>query len=426
VSPTEIADAIHHLDNSYLVIQGPPGTGKTYSSANAILELVKRGHRVGITANTHAAAHQLLSEIARFATDHGFTQDSPVRIAVKPKEGEVQPTFTQVGVDVKFVKDAKKIAATLSDFNIIVGTSFLFSNAAMRSSVDTLIIDEAGQLSLADSLAVSLAARNTVLVGDPQQLKQPTRASHPGTSGLSGLEHINQGHDVVPPEYGILLRITRRMHPEIAKFISEQVYEGKLEADPPCANQRIGEGGLVSGSGLYWLPVQHEGCSVRSVAEVTSVVKIYASVLGKQFTDKHGNTRPIEPRDIFVIAPYNAQVQELRRQLLANPVAVSFGVTEDSLRQRVGTVDKAQGSEAPIVLVSYTSSSANDIPRNFEFLYSKNRFNVAVSRAQAVTVVVASPELLNVNCKTIDQVRLANMLCRYVEMATPLSIVDFA
>jgi uncharacterized protein len=424
VSPSEIADAIHHLDNSYLVIQGPPGTGKTYSSANAILELVKRGHRVGITANTHAAAHQLLSEIARFASDHKFTQDSPVRIAVKPKDGEVHPTFNQVGVDVKFVKDAKKIAASLSDFNIIVGTSFLFSNAAMRSSVDTLIIDEAGQLSLADSLAVSLAARNTVLVGDPQQLKQPTRASHPGTSGLSGLEHINQGHDVVPPEYGILLRITRRMHPEIAKFISEQVYEGKLEADPPCANQNIGDGGLVSGSGLYWLPVQHEGCSVRSVAEVAAVVKIYASVLGKPFTDKHGSTRPIEPRDIFVIAPYNAQVQELRRQLLANPIAVSFGVTEDSLRQRVGTVDKAQGSEAPIVLVSYTSSSANDIPRNFEFLYSKNRFNVAVSRAQAITVVVASPELLNVNCKTIDQVRLANMLCRYAEMATPLVVVD--
>jgi len=425
VTPSDIADSIDQLDNSYLVIQGPPGTGKTFSSANAILELVKRGHRIGITANTHAAAHQLLSEIARFAADHGFSDDSPIRIVVKPKDGEVQPVFNKRGVDVKFVKDAKKIASTLSDFNIVVGTSFLFSNSAMRSSVDTIIIDEAGQLSLADSLAVSLAARNTVLVGDPQQLKQPTRASHPGTSGLSGLEHINQGHDVVPPEYGILLRITRRMHPAIAKFISEQVYEGKLEADPPCANQRIGEGGLVSGSGLYWLPVQHDGCSVRSIAEVAAVVKIYESVLGKQFTDKQGNTRPIEPHDIFVIAPYNAQVQELRRQLLTSRIAASFGVTEDSLRQRVGTVDKAQGSEAPIVLVSYTSSSANDIPRNFEFLYSKNRFNVAVSRAQAITVVIASPELLNVNCKTIDQVRLANMLCRYVEMATPLAVVDF-
>jgi uncharacterized protein len=214
------------------------------------------------------------------------------------------------------------------------------------------------------------------------------------------------------------------MHPEIAKFISEQVYEGKLEADPPCANQHISEGGLVSGSGLFWLPVEHEGCSVRSVREVNAVVKIYESVLGKQFTDKHGKTRAIEPRDIFVIAPYNAQVQEMRRQLLGSSIAASFGATEDLLRQRVGTVDKAQGSEAPIVLVSYTSSSANDIPRNFEFLYSKNRFNVAVSRAQAITVVIASPELLNVQCKTIEQVRLANMLCRYVEMAQSLVVVD--
>lgn len=424
VAPVDIANAIHHLNNSYLVIQGPPGTGKTYSSANAILELVKKGHRVGITANTHAAAHQLLSEICRFASNHGFSELSPIRIAVKPKDGDTPPDFNDAGVDLQVVKDAKKIAASLSEFDIVVGTSYLFSNASMRNAVDTLIIDEAGQLSLADSLAVSLSARNTVLVGDPQQLKQPTRASHPGNSGLSGLEHINQGHDVVPPEYGILLRVTRRMHPEIAKFISEQVYENKLEADPPCANQRIGEGGLVSGSGLFWLPIKHEGCSVRSVHEVSAVVKIYESVLGKQFTDKYGKTRIIEPRDIFVIAPYNAQVQELRRQLLASSIATSSGSTEDLLKQRVGTVDKAQGSEAPIVLVSYTSSSANDIPRNFEFLYSKNRFNVAVSRAQAITVVIASPELLNVQCKTIEQVRLANMLCRYVEMATPLVVVD--
>ena len=424
VTPSEIAHAIHHLNNSYLVIQGPPGTGKTYSSANAILELVKCGHRIGITANTHAAAHQLLGEISRFASHHGFNDQTPLRVAVKPKDGESLPDFNEVGVDLKIVKDAKKIAASLAEFDIVVGTSFLFSNAAMRKSVDTLIIDEAGQLSLADSLAVSLAARNTVLVGDPQQLKQPTRASHPGTSGLSGLEHINQGHDVVPSNYGILLRTTRRMHPDIAKFISEQVYEGKLESDPPCANQQIGTGGLVSGSGLFWVPVAHEGCSVRSIREVNAIVQIYESVLGKQFTDKNGKTRLIEPRDIFVIAPYNAQVQELRRQLIASSVASCFGATDDLLLQRVGTVDKAQGSEAPIVLVSYTSSSANDIPRNFEFLYSKNRFNVAVSRAQAITVVVASPELLNVNCKTINQVRLANMLCRYVEMAKPLVVVD--
>jgi uncharacterized protein len=420
--PLQIAEAIHHLDNSYLVIQGPPGTGKTYSSANAILALIKKGHRVGITANTHAAAHQLLREITKFAKDHGFTADEPLRICVKPKDGDAPLVFDEQEVAVKSVKDAKKISADAEKFDVIVGTSFLFSNESMRNSVDTLIIDEAGQLSLADSLAVSLAARNTVLVGDPQQLKQPTRAAHPSTSGLSGLEHINQGHDVVPPNYGVLLRVTRRMHPLITEFISEQVYEGKLGADDPCALQTIGEGGIVQGSGLRWVPVVHENCSVRSVPEVKAVVKIYESVLGRDFTDKFGKVRPITPRDIFVIAPYNAQVQELRRQLLSCSSAITFGLTEDLLRQRVGTVDKAQGSEAPIVLVSYTSSSADDVPRNFEFLYSKNRFNVAVSRAQAITVVVASPELLNVNCKTIEQVRLANMLCRYAEMATTISL----
>lgn len=413
----DIAEAIHHLDKSYLVIQGPPGTGKTYSSAKAILALIKRGHRIGITSNTHAAAHQLLREVMQFAGDHGFSAETPLRVVVKPKDKAVNFGYIGPEVALTVIMDTKKIASSFEKFDVIVGTSFLFSNAAMRDSVDTLIIDEAGQLSLADSLAVSLAARNTVLVGDPQQLKQPTRAAHPGTSGLSGLEHINQGHDVVPADYGILLPVTRRMHPTIAAFISEQVYEGKLTADEPCALQSIGPGGLVSGSGLRWVPVEHEGCSVRSPQEVREVVKIYESVLGRDFTDKFGDVRRITPRDIFVIAPYNAQVQELRRKLLDIRDATQLGITDEVVQQRVGTVDKAQGSEAPIVLVSYTSSSADDIPRNFEFLYSKNRFNVAVSRAQALTVVVASPRLLDVNCKTIDQIKLVNMLCRYVELA---------
>ncbi|MFM9136575.1 MAG: AAA domain-containing protein, partial [Actinomycetota bacterium] len=133
--------------------------------------------------------------------------------------------------------------------------------------------------------------------------------------------------------------------------------------------------------------------------------------------DKHGVTRPIEPKDIFVIAPYNAQVRELRQRIRGSAVARAAGITDELLRSKVGTVDKAQGAEAPVVLMSYTSSSAADIPRNFEFLYDKNRLNVAVSRAQALAVVVASPQLLSVECKTIDQVKLANMLCRYAEMA---------
>ena len=178
----------------------------------------------------------------------------------------------------------------------------------------------------------------------------------------------------------------------------------------------------MSGHGLRWLPIEHQGCSSRSVEEAIAVIKIYESLLGKTFTDKHGVTRPIEPKDIFVIAPYNAQVRELRQRIQSSAVVKGIGITDELLRSRVGTVDKAQGAEAPVVLVSYTSSSAADIPRNFEFLYDKNRLNVAVSRAQALAVVIASPALLSVECKTIDQVKLANMLCRYVECAEAITL----
>ena len=416
-SPEQIAEAIHHLDDSYLVIQGPPGTGKTYSSANAILQLVAKGHRIGITSNTHAAVHQLLSEIALHAPNYGYAKDKQLKVGLKVNKADDAPTLAGESIALSAVTDNKRMASKATSFDIIGGTSFLFANSDMRDSVTTLVIDEAGQLSLADTLAVSLAAKNTVLVGDPQQLKQPTRAAHPGTSGLSGLEHINQGHDVVPPNYGILLGVTRRMHPSITSFISEQVYEGKLVSAEECAEQIIGDGGLVSGSGLRWLPIEHHGCSSRSIEEAIAIVKIYESLLGKSFTDKHGVTRPIEPKDIFVIAPYNAQVRELRQRIRSSAAIKEVGISDELLRSRVGTVDKAQGAEAPVVLVSYTSSSAADIPRNFEFLYDKNRLNVAVSRAQALAVVVASPELLSVECKTIEQVKLANMLCRFAECA---------
>jgi uncharacterized protein len=287
----------------------------------------------------------------------------------------------------------------------------------MRSTVDILFVDEAGQLSLADSLAVSLAAENLVLVGDPQQLKQPTRAAHPGESGLSALEYVNQGHDVVPEGHGILLGITKRMHPLITEFVSEQVYEGKLQSEPSCELQSIAGNDWLSGSGLRWYPVQHAARSTVAPEEIQEVVDTFYSLLGREFTKKDGSKSVLAPEDVFVIAPYNIQKSELLRKLLAHPDAQKRGVTEVVMKSRVGTVDKAQGDEAPVVLVSYTSSSAEDIPRGMEFLYSKNRFNVAVSRARALVVVFASPRLLDVHCKTIEQVKLANMLCRYAEVA---------
>ena len=413
-----ISQVAADLDHSYFVIQGPPGTGKTYSSAKAILELVCNGHRIGIAANTHNAVEQLLSEIADHAIDFGFSDDEPLTVLHKPRDGvdsAFQSTTSSVTVTVK--TDNNKVSAEVPKHHIVAGTSFLFTSSAMRQAVDILFIDEAGQLSLADTLGASLSAKNLVLVGDPQQLKQPTKAAHPGHSGLSGLEYINQEADVVPPDYGVLLNVTRRMHPSITSFISEQVYESKLHSEIQCASQEIVGDDSFSGSGLRWIPVEHIGRSTYSPEECEVIVALYYRMIGKTFTDKEGVSRPITSEDLFVIAPYNHQTHKLRQGLLAHAKAVASGVTDELVKRRVGTVDKAQGDEAPVVIISYTSSSAEDVPRGMEFHYSKNRFNVAVSRAKALAIVVANPRLLDVTCKTIEQVKLANMLCRYAEVA---------
>ena len=413
-----ISEIANDLDQSYFVIQGPPGTGKTYSSAKAILQLVRNGHRVGIAANTHNAVEQLLSEIADHAGLFGFTGDDPLKVLHKARDG-VDSAFLPAtpAVTVTAKTDNSKISAEVVNHHIVAGTSFLFTSSAMRGRVDILFIDEAGQLSLADTLGASLSARNVVLVGDPQQLKQPTKAAHPGHSGLSGLEYINQEADVVPPDFGVLLNMTRRMHPSITTFISEQVYEGKLNSVSSCSLQQIGGDDEFSGAGLRWIPVEHVARSTYSPEECEVIVALYYRLLGKPFTDRSGKSRLMTSEDLFVIAPYNHQTHKLRQGLLAHPEASIHDVTEELVKRRVGTVDKAQGDEAPVVIISYTSSSADDVPRGMEFHYSKNRFNVAVSRAKALAVVVANPRLLDVTCKTIEQVKLANMLCRYAEVA---------
>jgi predicted RecB family nuclease len=416
-----LAGLIGDLDASYLVIQGPPGTGKTYSSARAILRLIAAGHTIGIAANTHSAVEQLLFEMNKYVEEFGFSQGSPLRVAQRSKSADVAYEPSGSAMTVTFASDNDKAAAAVKHHHVVAGTSFLFTSEAMRDSLDILFIDEAGQLSLADTLGASLSARNIVLVGDPQQLKQPTKAAHPGQSGLSGLEYINQDADVVPPEYGVLLNKTRRMHPSITDFISEQVYESKLGSDDACARQCIGGDDAFSGYGLRWLPVEHTGRSTYSPEECAIVVDTYYRMLGRPFTNSKGEAAPMTCEDIFVIAPYNHQVQKLRQGLLAHPDAARHDVTDELVRRRVGTVDKAQGDEAPVVIISYASSSAVDVPRGMEFHYSKNRFNVAVSRAKALAIVVANPRLLDVACQTIDQVKLANMLCRYAEVATPIS-----
>jgi uncharacterized protein len=253
-------------------------------------------------------------------------------------------------------------------------------------------------------VAVAQAADNLTLVGDPQQLAQPSKGAHPEGAGVSGLDHVLDGHATIPPDRGLFLDQTRRMHPAICRFISELAYEDRLESIGECANQMVTNGGVLSGSGLRWVPVEHEGNRTSSEEEADVIAGLFRAVLNRPWVNAAGQTAWLTVHDLLVVAPYNAQVALLSEKLPAGA--------------NVGTVDKFQGKEAPIVFVSLAASSADDVPRGMEFLYSRNRLNVAVSRARALSVLVASPTLLRARCRSVEQLRLANGLCRYVELAT--------
>jgi superfamily I DNA and/or RNA helicase len=275
----------------------------------------------------------------------------------------------------------------------------------MANLVDVLFIDEAGQMSLANVLAASQAATSSVLLGDPQQLDQPQRGIHPPGADGSAFDHLLQGHATITSEQGLFLAQTFRLHPDVCSFTSELFYEGRLVPRPENAKQRLNTAGPLDGTGLRFAPVDHSGNQNESHEEIEQIAGFIEDLLskGSTWTNKRGVTCPLTLEDILVVAPYNAQVSALREKL--PPGA------------RVGTVDKFQGQEAPIVFYSMTTSTPEDAPRGMEFLYSLNRLNVAVSRARCVAVIVASPALFQMECKTPRHIELANAFCRYLEMA---------
>jgi uncharacterized protein len=281
---------------------------------------------------------------------------------------------------------------------LLAGTAWLFARSELDGQLDYLFVDEAGQVSLADALAVGTAARNVVLLGDPVQLAQVTQGTHPPGTGVSVLEHLLGDAQTIPPDRGLFLERTFRLHPDVAAFVSEAFYEGRLRAAEGCERQ-----GTAFGTGVRFLPVEHEGNRRSSVEEAERVRAAIDELLGGAYTDSRGRTRPLRENDFMVVAPYNAQVAALRQVL---PPGVP-----------VGTVDKFQGQEAPVVFFSMASSSGEDVPRNMEFLFSRNRLNVAVSRAKCLAILVASPKLLDIRCRTVEQMRLANALCALVESA---------
>jgi uncharacterized protein len=387
------------IDHTTLAIQGPPGSGKTYTGARMILSLVRAGKRAGISANSHKVIGNFITAVLEAAREEGVA----IRIAQKiTEDGQ--------GVDLEEVlvtKDNDLVRSRLAagTLDVVGGTPWLWAADKSEGVVDVLFVDEAGQMSLANVLAMGAAADSLVLLGDPQQLDQPLQGSHPPGADRSALAHVLDGAATIPDERGLFLEHTHRLHPDVARFTSTAFYDGRLESVPKLQNQALRGPAPLRGSGVRLLAADHVGADSISRTEALQVAGVVRALVesGSTWVDKDGAEHRIGYRDVLVVAPYNAQVGQIAS--LLPPEA------------RVGTVDKFQGQEAAISIYSMTSSSPEDAPRGMSFLYSRNRLNVATSRARCIAVVVAEPSLLRVRARTPEQMRLANALCLFAEEA---------
>ena len=397
------------LDESVFAIQGPPGAGKTFTGARMICRLVQAGKKVGVTALSHKVIRKLLKEVVEAADGDRITG---VRCIQKLTEGDEVEEDERIAVTTK--NEEALEALRTGKANVLGGTSFMWTREEFSSAVDAIFIDEAGQLALADVMAVSQAAKNLVLIGDPQQLDKPLKGSHPPGAEKSALEHLLGQHKTIPGDLGMLLPETHRMHPKICEFTSEMFYERRLTTKSFTLNRVLVGHPHFDGAGLWFVPMEHDGNSNSSAEEVDKVVEIVETLLqpGVEWFRGAGNKGPLRrERDILVVAPYNAQVGDLAARLP--------GV-------QVGTVDKFQGQEAPVVIYSLTTSSPEDAPRGMEFLYSLNRLNVATSRAMSNVILVGSPKLFEPECRSPRQMQLANALCRYLELAVRVEPEELA
>jgi predicted RecB family nuclease len=384
------------MQDTVFAIQGPPGAGKTYTGARMICQLVKQGKKVGVTALANKVIRKLLGEVVLAAKVEGIQS---VRCMQKWKDGEPSEEIA--------LAESGEIALgalRVGNANVVGGTSFMWAEENFFEAVNVLFIDEAGQMALADVISVAHAAKSLVLIGDPQQLERPLKGSHPDGAEKSALEHLLGDHKTILPDVGLLLPETWRLHPNISKFTSEMFYEGRLKSREVLKNYVIDGHPWVKGGGLWFAQVEHEGNRNSAAEEVEAVVKIVEGLLKPEVKWQRGVDRPrkLTAEDVLIVAPYNAQVSDLLGRLPG---------------MRVGTVDKFQGQEAPIVIYSLTTSSPEDAPRGMEFLYSLNRLNVATSRAMTTVILVGSPRLFEPECRTPRQMQLANAFCGYLEMA---------
>jgi uncharacterized protein len=387
------------LAESVLPVQGPPGTGKTYTGARVVCELVRKGQRVGITGPSHKVIRNLLDEVVKAAAEEHLD----LRILQRVRQG----TATEGGPIRKSDKsDCLAAALAAGEVDVAAGTVWAWAREDTEARVDTLVIDEAGQLSLANAIAAATGAHNVLLLGDPQQLEQPIQGSHPEGCDTSALEHLLGDHDTVPPDRGLFLDTTWRLHPSIRAFTSELFYEDRLLHHPQCEGQALVGPTPFAGAGLWLELVEHQGNTSSSLEEVERIAALVEGLVrpGIGWINFKGRQQPLTYEGLRIVSPYNAQVAALRAAI---PAAA----------EHIGTVDRFQGQEAPVVIYSMTTSSTEEAPRGLEFLLSLNRLNVATSRARCTCILVASPALFDAECRTPRQMKLVNALCRYREMA---------
>ncbi|MCA9087260.1 MAG: TM0106 family RecB-like putative nuclease [Planctomycetaceae bacterium] len=385
------------MQESTLCIQGPPGTGKTYTAAQMIAALLEAGKNIGVTSNSHEAILNVM--------DACFQELGDNLSAIKAGGDAEHPIFTKYD-QLQHIDSGSKAAAAYQG-GLIGGSAWLFSHPEMEGRLDYLFVDEAGQVSIAKLAGMSRSTSNIVLIGDQMQLSQPTQGTHPRESGQSLLEYLLQDHAVIPEDLGIFLDVTRRMHPDVCSFISGAIYEGRLHAHEDnvnriiCPGLDLGEESLAQ-AGIRFVGVGHTGNVQSSDEEAARIVELTRQLLQCDHTDRHGqNLGRLQLEDILFVAPYNLQVRNLAERLPAGA--------------RVGSVDKFQGQQAPVVIISMCSSAGDFGSRGLKFLLNKNRVNVAISRAQTLAVIVGDPGIAQTGVSSVPEMELVNLYCRLLQ-----------
>jgi len=394
---TQSIEIVKNLNNSYLTIQGPPGTGKTYTSAKIIIELMKAGKKVGVTSNSHEAIKTLLIAIEQQAVNQNY-EFSGMR---KSKSSDKH--------EWKFIRNVTTgKPLNMDSYSLFAGTSWFFVDPRMNKTLDYLFIDEAGQVALGTTIANATSADNLVLIGDQMQLSQPMRAKHEGYARMSSLDFILEDDDTISTDKGVFLNVTRRLNKKICNYISTSFYDSRLTSDPITETRSVNlKLDPIKDEGLFYVPIDHNGCSQRSDEEADLVEKVFNKIVNKEYKSEN-ITGKISAKDIMVVAPYNAQANNIRERLKKK--------FKDDVR--VGTIDLFQGQEAKVVLISMTTSDVESLPRHKDFFFSRNRLNVAISRAECVAIIIFNENLLLASASSIKEMKLINSFCKLLTFKT--------